>query len=294
MLSLLFLATATVGQAFPLLAVRQGITALSISQIDFYNPYTWFASAAYCTPSTTSKWSCGSDCQANPGFAPIASGGDSTIIQYWYVGYDPSLDTVIVAHQGTDPAKILPLITDSDFFLTTLDSSLFPGIPSDIEVHDGFKDAQAATAKDILAAVQTAMSKHSSNSVTLVGHSLGAAISLLDSVYLPLHLPTGTSFKTIVYGLPRVGNQAFANYVDANLHLAHINNKEDPIPTSPAKIVGFVHPAGEVHIEDSAEWVACLGQDNPSKQCIVGDVPFIWDGNLKNHNGPYNGIKMGC
>lgn len=202
MLSLLFLATATVGQAFPLLAVRQGITALSISQIDFYNPYTWFASAAYCTPSTTSKWSCGcrfsnilifvesgvnpyliADCQANPGFAPIASGGDSTIIQYCMIATHsfPSLKVDNKPHQGmlvmtqvwtlsslltkgpTPPKCMcfhydqttqlftqlvalhrLPLITDSDFFLTTLDSSLFPGIPSDIEVHDGFKDAQAA------------------------------------------------------------------------------------------------------------------------------------------------------
>ncbi|KAF8552576.1 hypothetical protein OG21DRAFT_1486081 [Imleria badia] len=29
--------------------------------------------------------------------------------------------------------------------------------------------------------------------VTVVGHSLGAAISLLDGVYLPLHLPAGST-----------------------------------------------------------------------------------------------------
>ena len=31
----------------------------------------------------------------------------------------------------------------------------------------------------------------------------GAAITLLDAVYLPLHI-SGVSFKTIGYGLPRV------------------------------------------------------------------------------------------
>ena len=36
------------------------------------------------------------------------------------------------------------------------------------------------------------------------------------------------------------------------------------------------------------------GQDNPSTQCIVGDVPYIWDGNLDDHDGPYNGVEMGC
>lgn len=48
--------------------------------------------------------------------------------------------------------------------------------------------------------------------VFITGHSLGAAIALLDAVYLPLHLPTGTTFSTTVFGLPRVGNAAFANY----------------------------------------------------------------------------------
>lgn len=33
--------------------------------------------------------------------------------------------------------------------------------------------------------------------------SSGAAIALLDAVYLPLHLP-GVIFKTVTYGMPRV------------------------------------------------------------------------------------------
>ena len=37
----------------------------------------------------------------------------------------------------------LPLITDADFFLGNLDSSLFPGISSSVEVHSGFANAQS-------------------------------------------------------------------------------------------------------------------------------------------------------
>ena len=40
----------------------------------------------------------------------------------------------------------------------------------------------------------------------LVGHSLGGAIALLDAIYLPLWLPSGTTFKTVGYGLPRVSS----------------------------------------------------------------------------------------
>ncbi|KAF9241410.1 alpha beta-hydrolase [Melanogaster broomeanus] len=128
------------------------------------------------------------------------------------------------------------------------------------------------------------MSKHSSTSVTVVGHSLGAALAVLDSVYLPL--PAGMTFKTVEYGLPRVGNQAVANYVDANVHLTHIN-KEDPVPVLPGMFLGFVHPAGELHIPNSEEWVARPGQDNPSTECIVGDVPNIFESDESDHDGSY-------
>jgi len=37
----------------------------------------------------------------------------------------------------------IPLLTDANFFLTGLDSGLFPGLSSSIEIHDGFGDAQA-------------------------------------------------------------------------------------------------------------------------------------------------------
>lgn len=61
---------------------RQSITALSQSQISSFKPYTFFASAAYCNPSTTINWSCGANCQANTGFEPIAAGGDGDSVQF--------------------------------------------------------------------------------------------------------------------------------------------------------------------------------------------------------------------
>jgi hypothetical protein len=41
------------------------------------------------------------------------------------------------------PRPSIPVLTDVDLFLTKLDQSLFPGIPSSVEVHDGFKDSHA-------------------------------------------------------------------------------------------------------------------------------------------------------
>lgn len=70
----------------------------------------------------------------------------------------------------------------------------------------------------------------------------------------------------VAYGLPRVGNQAFADYVDQHITilsggagLVRINNKEDPVPILPGMFLGFHHPSGEIHIQDSGAWDACPG-----------------------------------
>ncbi|KAH8989453.1 lipase class 3 family protein [Lactarius akahatsu] len=275
---------------------RQTITALSSSQISSYAPFTHFASTAYCNPSTTRNWSCGSNCQANSDFQPVASGGDGGGTQFWYVGFSPSQNTVIVAHQGTDTSEFLADLTDANFFLESLDPSLFPGVPSSVEAHNGFADEHAKTAPTILSAVQQTLSAHGASSVTVVGHSLGAALSLLDGVYLRLHLSTGVTVRVVGYGMPRVGNQDFANWVDSHLggHVTHINNREDPIPIVPGRFLGFHHASGEVHITDSGVWENCPGQDNTSTLCIVGDVSNIFEGSTGDHGGPYAGITMGC
>lgn len=190
-------------------------------------------------------------------------------------------------------------------------------------VHKGFADVQAESAVPILAAVIATFDNHGplSPSVTVVGHSTGAALGLLDAVFLKLRFSSSVEVRYIGFGLPRVGNQAFADYVDQHITLAgggtslkRINNKEDPIPVTPSRSLGFVHPRGEIHIQDSNAWVACsgrtvgkfisnflnvflfdnLGQDNGSKLCIVGDVTSVSHGKLSEHNGPYDGVTMGC
>lgn len=71
-------ATPDVDAASPLAPV----TTMTTAQVDAFTPYTYYASAGYCNPSVTRNWTCGVNCDANPGFQPIASGGDGAIIQF--------------------------------------------------------------------------------------------------------------------------------------------------------------------------------------------------------------------
>ncbi|KAF5354572.1 hypothetical protein D9758_011172 [Tetrapyrgos nigripes] len=278
------------------------VTVLSSNEVNGFTPFTHYASTAYCDPKTTINWSCGSwtmrtaNCEANPDFQPIASGGNGGTEQLWYVGYDKKLNTVVVAHQGTDTSMLAAVATDALFVLSPLvDKSFFPGLNLGIQVHTGFKLAHERTANEVLSAVQTAMKQFGTAHVTVVGHSLGAALGLLDMVYFPLHLPSSTTYDFYGYGMPRVGNQAFANYVDANVKgVRRVNNKRDLVPVIPLRLMAFRHPSGEKHILDSGEWVACSGQENTAANCTLGYVPTIFNGDADDHSGPYDGITMGC
>lgn len=79
-----FLALTVGVQAFPTqqLDSRQAITTLSAAQIASFKPFTFFASTAYCKPAQTANWTCGANCNANPTFQPIASGGDGVVTQF--------------------------------------------------------------------------------------------------------------------------------------------------------------------------------------------------------------------
>ncbi|KAJ7227558.1 lipase [Mycena rebaudengoi] len=269
----IFLALAAFAIAAPPLSLRQSITTLSAAQISAFKAYTFYASAGHYTSVSTLTWTCGVPCAANPTFEPVASGGDGT--------------TVIVSHQGTNPEHILPLITDANFVLEPLNPLLFPGLSPSVLVHSGFADEHAATATDVLAAVQNATTRFGATKVTTVGHSLGGALSLIESVYLPLHV-TSVTFQTILYGLPR-----FSDLASAGNTVIHINNMEDPIPILPPTSSGFFHhPTGEIHIQDSGDWDSYPGEDNTSPLCSTGDVT-VTNGNLNNHGGPYDGVEMG-
>ncbi|KAH9964403.1 lipase [Russula compacta] len=275
---------------------RQSYPTLAAQQMSSYSPYTYYAATPYCGLDTFKAWNCGVNCQENPHFEIFDAGGNGDGVQYWYVGYDPDQDTVIVAHQGTNTEEILADLTDLDVLLVPLDSSLFPNTSDSILVHRGFSEDQAQTASQVLSDVQQLITLHKTSTVTTVGHSLGAALSLLDSVYLRLLLPADIDVKFVGYGMPRIGNEEWADFVDEKLpgKVTHINNKKDPVPILPPMAIGYHHPSGEIHIQESGAWVQCPGQDNDSHLCIVGAVPDIFSSDTADHDGPYNGITMKC
>ncbi|PVF97006.1 alpha/beta-hydrolase [Serendipita vermifera] len=271
---------------------ERALQTLTTAEINALTPYTLFSSAVWCSPTLTRTWTCGSKCAQLSGFKPVASGGDGTIVQYWFVGYYPTLSTIVVAYQGTDPSRIIPSYVDANVALTTPSQTLFPGLPSGAQLHSGFLSAFTLSQSDVLAAIQQASTTYGTKKITFVGHSLGAAIAAISAGSIKLRLGSSWTYKAVVYGQPRVGNQAWVTWLDNNVtDLTRINNKNDLVPTVPTIAMGYVGSDGEVHIRSDGAWAVCPGDDNMETGCTAKDVVV---GNIVDHLGPYNGIWIGC
>ncbi|PIL28231.1 hypothetical protein GSI_09643 [Ganoderma sinense ZZ0214-1] len=185
-----------------------------------------------------------------------------------YVGYWPTQNAVVVTHQGIDPYKLL------DGF-QILNSTLFPGVPSDVFVHGGFADEHAKTATTILDTVKVLLSLSNASAFIPIGHSLGAALAELDTMFFGLNLPN-VYVKSVTYGTPRVGNDKWAGLFDARVpDFIRISNKKDPGPvsTQPYEFFGFRHPHGKIHLAGPAEAYSCPGDDDAADfRCTILQV----------------------
>ena len=130
---------------------------------------------------------------------------------------------------------------------------------------------------------------------------------------MTLNLPSDIHVKAVTYGTPRVGNAAWAPYFDSKVRptgplvafnaltkylqvadFVRINNEKDIIPIVPGRSLGFAHPHGEIHIISPGEAVSCSPDDDATDaDCTISTVPDVFDGNILNHLGPYEGVFIG-
>lgn len=163
-------------------------------------------------------------------------------------------------------------------------------------VHAGFATGWSEQRTAVVGAVTSAFAANPDYSIVVTGHSLGAAIATLAAAELRT-LSFGVD--TYTFGSPRVGNEAFADFVTAqpgvNNRMTHFN---DPVPQIPPTWVGYEHTSPEYWLSTGTgttndytveDVVVCEGVGNDGCNAGTGLIPI--DGDAHNH---YLGLIIAC
>ncbi|KAH7417606.1 lipase [Cadophora sp. MPI-SDFR-AT-0126] len=225
-----------------LLEHRATPTALSAGILTNMKYYVQHAAAAYCNAhasSISSKITCGNNAcpavAANSVKNYACLGFDQSQVE-GYVGIDSANKAIVISYKG------------SKTFANFVADLLVPkGSCSDLisgcKAHQGFLYAWGDVKTNTMAAVKSAKAAYPSYSIILTGHSLGGAVATIAAAYLR---KAGYACDIYSYGSPRVGNEAFVNFVDgqAGVHY-RVTHTDDPIPRYPGRILGFYHTSPE-------------------------------------------------
>jgi hypothetical protein len=245
-----------------------------------------FSRAAYCSGSSIESWNCGSPCQSLSGVTFLQAGGNQGTIPFYFIAHDTVDQSLVVAHEGTDPDNILSILNDAEFGLEDVDTARIPQAAGQgVKVHSGFQQTFQRTADGLLAGVQAGLASTGVNKVVVTGHSLGAALATMTGAMIKGAVDPSVDVVVTTFGLPRGGNKAWADFLDSNVGVTFVTNQNDPVPTVPPLLLGFTHSSGEIHIVDATQQnlVACPGQDN--EHCATGNS--LLHISIANHLGPY-------
>ncbi|KAF4630999.1 hypothetical protein G7Y89_g7134 [Cudoniella acicularis] len=223
-----FVLPANVLKATPTTAVA----AAELSNMQFFAQY---AGAAYCNAV---KSMVGIEISCSNGVCPSLT----AVTNYAFLGYDQSEASGFVGIDATNKLIVVSYAGSANFdnyvadLLAPLESC--SDLVSGCKMHQGFQYAWEDVQDTTMPAVKAAVAAYPTYSVIATGHSLGGAVATVAGAYLRA---AGIPTDIYSYGSPRIGNEAFVDFVDAqagvNYRVTHYN---DPIPRYPAKLLGIV------------------------------------------------------
>ena len=168
---------------------------------------------------------------------------------------------IAVAFEGTNTSSLLSDANDVLFWHDLPNSRYSEYMPNGIRLMHGFQEAYIKLVDDVMPAIKKYKSQYNESRVTVIGHSLGAAIGLIASMDVHYRIDSGL-YKSYLFGLPRVGNHVFADLVDKTIgHKLHwFVSGRDWVPSVPPREFDYQHPSNYVWIypANSTNWNSTL------------------------------------
>ncbi|EED90679.1 predicted protein [Thalassiosira pseudonana CCMP1335] len=171
---------------------------------------------------------------------------------------------------------------------STTNSTWRDFVPSDVEVHRGFNNAVFSTGgfESILNTVKSALDETPGYRILTMGHSLGAADSVITAVALYLNFPQEI-ITSINFGQPKIGNYAWAQWLKSlspnitsnmtgGVNVYRFVNGRDVVPRLPE--YPFRHAGHTIQIDQSDE-SCCLAfyHHEGDDYLNYSGVPFSWN-----------------
>ncbi|CAD6977140.1 unnamed protein product, partial [Tilletia controversa] len=188
-------------------------------------------------------------------------GGDGSVKQRFFIGWNPPTKEIVVGRQGSDLTQFVSWLYLVGFLQTKLDEEVaktFSRLPNSVRAaspqsdkalaSSGFQTAWKQTYAEVKAQVQAQLASHpDAVRIFVTGHSLGAAIAVLDAIALRNVAPTGVQVENFVYN--------------------RITNHKDPIPHLFSSSSGYEHSSNEIWIPEAksnstSPALLCPGREN--------------------------------
>lgn len=192
--------------------------------------------AAYCSDSVIADWSC-SNCKSSginlTQISTLSYGGSRA-----FVGYESKDNAIYVSFMGSH--NIPQWINNIDTVKTK-----YPHCTG-CKVHTGFYKAYLNIVEDVRSNVKKLKQQHSSASLRVYGHSLGAAVAVHCAADLIIALQFTPEY-VYTFGQPRVGDDKFYKWYDSVVkNHFRVTHGHDIVPHLPLQSMGFHHTAREV------------------------------------------------
>jgi len=199
---------------------------------------------------------------------------------------------LVISFQGTSPTDSKGWIEDFSFLKHYPDARIRSKLESGSLVETGFHAAYMGIADAVIGGIKEMTKKYNKHKITVVGHSLGAAIAEIAAVHIKTVWDDMLD-RAIVFGLPRVGNVHWANSVDKLMkgQFYYVFNGNDIVGHVPPRSFGYQHPSGQIWINpsSSSHWKFYPGQENINGQ--LSQLPSA--DVVTTHIGSYFGTLIG-
>ncbi|KAK7201939.1 lipase precursor-like protein [Novymonas esmeraldas] len=235
----------------------------------FYYHYLYHAS--YCDVRRLRTWTCGPPCTHIPTLQPVEILEHGLAGTAGVVGIDHAHERIVTVFRGTEnPQNLL-----ADLSGLQIDYSWTSSCGRWCKVHAGFQASYLSLRGVTRSTVLRLASEYPTYQVVFTGHSLGGAMAVLAAADVQEQLNALDNASLVkpvslyTFGAPRVGNAAFATWVDgmlANSASYRITQGRDPVVRLPAWFFGFIHTTSEVFYPERGSDKMVLCNDSPGRE----------------------------